>query len=99
MLLDMLRALVVAGDDVTCDDRDGLRDRADPGLLGAAALAVRFVSVSCRGWSGEEDGLEFWEVRSRRRGCESWSNRDSDIDIPVERLTDPRLEEAPEDDA
>lgn len=98
MLLDMLRALV--DDVVACDGRVGREDRAVP-VLGAVVVVVR-VSVSCRGCRAEWADCGLGEERSwwwlRRRGCDSWSNRDNDIDIPVERLTDPRLDEAPEDE-
>jgi len=61
------------------------------------AVGCCWVSDSCKGCRGVE-GEGNWFCESRRRGCDNWSNRDIETDIPVERLTDPRLDEAPDDE-
>ena len=110
MLFDMLRAAAVVDGDVDVElacNRVGREGRAAVLVeVGAVVLVVVVAapvgvgSVSCKGWRGdEEEGIVFWDERSRRRGCDSWSSRDSETDIPVERLTDPRLDEAPDEEA
>lgn len=84
MLRDMARSL----------GRAGRPELAGASLLllllilqrGADAPEAREGGFSCKGWSGWEEVPPEVPLIRLVRGSDSWSNRESDTDIPVERL-------------